>query len=60
MEFAPKVDRGVNEERVSFCDPETQALEQAAIERVIMESAKYHNVTSVLKVQKFLPKERNF
>ena len=50
-EFVVK-DTGVNEESVSFEDPEIQALEQEAHERTIamFDSAKLYNVTSVLKV----------
>ena len=49
VEFTPKV-RGVNEESISFDDPEVQAKEKEALMKVMLESALYYNVTSVLKV----------
>ena len=51
LDSVPEADRGVNEDRVSFNDPEIDALEQEALERVMLESAKLYNVTAVLKVK---------
>ena len=50
----PQIDRGVNEENISFKDPFEEAQEQRAIEMAIMASARYYNVTSVINVRQSL------
>lgn len=50
----PENDRGVNEENISFRDPFEEAQEQRAIERAIMASARYYNVTSVVNVRMYV------
>lgn len=51
MEFTPS-DNGVNEleESYSLEDPQVQAMESEALGRIMLETAKYYKVSSVLKV----------